>query len=158
MTPSSQAATQIKLIAHKHSPSCCDHNTRNQDSRAWDVQHTCQTAIWTGVLSYIQAPSSEEPQCTWSCDQFHTPGWCSDWDKSAAGFRTEQSMVMSSIATSDHTTFINLIITASSTSTSKNKSLEWGESFQILCFYFFLIKPKLANNMLQHNGKFSFIK
>lgn len=47
--PSSQAATQTKLIAHKHSTSHCDHNTRNPDTRAWDVQHTCQTAIWTGV-------------------------------------------------------------------------------------------------------------
>jgi len=65
---------------------------------------------------------------------------------------------MTRIATSDHTPFINLIITASSISTSKNKSLERGETLQFLCFYFFLIKLKLANNTLQHNGKFSFIK
>lgn len=55
-------------------------------------------------------------------------------------------------------TFINLIIAASSISASKNKSLEQGEIFQILFFYFFLIMLKLANNMLRHNGKLSFIK
>lgn len=123
-------------------------------------QAFCLAVILTGVAgapSFLNSsPSSEDTLQLglWPFPRLPEAGWCSETREQQG---SDQSMVMTRCATSDHTTFINLIITASSISSSKNTPPEWGESSQILCFSFSLIKLKLAN-MLQHNGKFSFIK